>query len=127
MTFKLSKRSLNNLVGVHPDLVLVTLRALELSPVDFSVIDGVRTIEEQKRLYDSGASQTMKSRHLTGHAVDLVAWADGKMNWKAGLFFKINAAFSIAAQEHKIMLEWGGDWETFKDYGHWQLSKKAYP
>lgn len=127
MAFHLSERSKQRLVGVHPDLIKVVHRAIELSAVDFAVICGLRTLHEQKILVDLGKSTTMKSRHLTGHAVDLAAIVDGKANWMSVPYYKINSAMNAAAFENGVKIEWGGDFVSFKDFDHWQLSKKDYP
>jgi len=126
MAFKLSQRSLDKLVGVHPDLVKVVHRAIEITAVDFAVICGMRTVAEQKILVELGKSTTMKSRHLTGHAVDLAAFVDGKINWTSAPYYKINSAMNIAAFENGVKIDWGGSWETFHDFGHWQLPKATY-
>ena len=100
MSFVLSKKSLAKLQGVHPDLVLVVRRAVQLSAIDFAVTEGLRTVERQETLVASGASKTMKSRHLTGHAVDLVAMidfdGDGKpeVRWDFPLYAKLAAALA---------------------------------
>ena len=130
--YKFGSRSLNNLKGVHPDLLKVVHRALELSEVDFSVIEGVRTQARQAELFKNKASRTMLSRHLTGHAVDLypvgkpTPWEDCK---------KVAIAMFKAAKELKIPLRWGGDWnqngrsddERFYDGPHFELPRKDYP
>ena len=125
--FVFSKRSLRNLEGVHPDLVRVVERALELTEVDFVVVEGVRTTEKQRQYVESGASKTMNSRHLTGHAVDLIAWVDRTVNWSLVYYEKIAAAMKEAGRELGIPVEWGGDWKTFKDGPHFQLPWKEYP
>lgn len=125
--FKLSRRSRNRLKGVNPDLVKVVERAIELTEIDFGVTEGLRTIERQRELVRAGASKTMKSRHLTGHAVDLVAFVEGKVRWDWPLYYKIADAMKQAAEELKIPLEWGGDWTTFKDGPHFQLCRGRYP
>lgn len=125
--FKLSKRSNERLSGVHPDLVKVVKRAIELTDVDFTVLEGLRTSERQKQLYDSGASTTMNSRHLTGHAVDLGAYVAGEVRWDWPLYYKIYDAMIEASQELCIPIEWGGNWKSFKDGPHYQLSWKDYP
>lgn len=124
--FKLSKRSVEKLQGVHDDLVAVVTRALELSEVDFAVIEGMRTVTRQKELYAAGASQTMNSRHLTGHAVDLAAYVNG-IRWDWPLYEKIAEAMKEAADELEIAIVWGGDWKTFKDGPHFELDRKVYP
>lgn len=127
MTFVLSKRSEANLSGVHPALVSVVRRALEISEVDFAVIEGLRTKERQEELVKAGASQTMNSRHLTGHAVDLAAVVGGTIRWDWPLYDKIAKAVKTAATELKVAVDWGGDWKTFKDGPHFELDRKVYP
>lgn len=126
MTFILGKRSKTNLKGVHPDLQAVVHRAIKITPIDFSVTEGLRTVAKQKILFGAGASMTMKSRHLSGHAVDLAAWLDGGVRWDWSLYDVLNAAMQKAGAELGVPLEWGGDWHTFKDGCHWQLSWKDY-
>jgi len=122
--FILSNRSLSNLEGVHPDLVAVVKRAICLTSQDFTVIEGIRSLARQEQLVASGASQTMNSRHLTGHAVDLVPYP---VSWDWPLFYPIADAMKLAAEELNVDLEWGGDWRTFKDGPHFQLSWSQYP
>jgi len=127
MPFALGAKSKERLKGVHPDLVRVVERAIQLTEVDFSVIEGLRTAARQQQLVKSGASKTMRSRHLTGHAVDLAAVIDGEVRWDWPLYAKIAKAVKQAAAEVKVPIEWGGDWRTFKDGPHWQLPWKNYP
>src|SRR5574343_291479 len=98
MPYKLSSRSLKALEGVHPDLVAVVHRAIEITPVDFVVIEGVRTIERQRELFKAGASRTMKSRHLTGHAVDLAVWI-GTVRWEMPPYQRLAVAVKAAAAD----------------------------
>lgn len=119
--FYLGKRSKRRLDGVHPDLVRVVARAIELTDVDFAVLEGMRTKARQEELVRAGASTTMNSRHLTGHAVDLGAWVAGGIRWDWPLYYAIAAAMKRAAAELNVPLEWGGDWKTFKDGPHFQL------
>lgn len=125
--FKLSVKSEDRLKGVHPDLIKVVRRALELSAVDFAVLEGVRTTVRQAELVKAGASQTMKSRHLTGHAVDLGAIVGGQVRWDWALYDKLAAAMKGAAKELGIPLTWGGDWTSLKDGPHFELDRLAYP
>ena len=113
--FKLGKRSIERLQGVHPDLVRVVERAIDLTPVDFTVLEGLRSPERQQTLVASGASQTLNSRHITGHAVDLGAWVDNQVDWSWPLYAKIANAMKAAANELGVSIVWGGDWRTFKD------------
>ena len=125
MMFKLGARSLANLSGVHPDLVKVVKKAIEITLVDFVVTEGLRTYERQQQLFKSGATKTMNSRHLTGHAVDLAPIVGGKAEWR--LCPKVASAMKLAAAGLRIPLEWGGDWKTFIDQPHFQLTWKDYP
>ena len=122
-----SARSEKNLVGVHSDLVRVMRRALEIAPVDFMVIEGLRTVERQRQLVAKGASQTMRSRHLTGHAVDIAPVVGGAIRWDWPLYDRLAVAVKQAAREVSVPVEWGGDWTTFKDGPHWQLPWAQYP
>ncbi|MEQ4620241.1 M15 family metallopeptidase [Providencia vermicola] len=126
--FKFSNRSEENLRGVHPDLVKVTRRALELTNIDFMVIEGKRTEARQRQLVKNGASQTMNSRHLTGRAVDCAPLVGREIPWNDWSKFKLVAdAMLQAAKELGVDLEWGGNWKSFKDGPHFQLSHKSYP
>jgi peptidoglycan L-alanyl-D-glutamate endopeptidase CwlK len=127
MGYQLGTRSKKRLEGVHPDLVRVVERAIELAEVDFTVLEGMRTVARQKKLVAKGASTTMNSRHLTGHAVDIGAWVDGTVRWDWPLYYKLAEAMKQAAKELNVDLEWGGDWKSFKDGPHYQLSWAAYP
>jgi peptidoglycan LD-endopeptidase CwlK len=117
MTFSLGLKSHGNLVGVHPALKAVIVRAVQLSAVDFGVHDGTRTLSEQRRLVDRGVSKTMKSRHLVrpdgyGHAVDLVPWIGGRFSWADWRpFYAIAAAVEAARREQGPDLVWGGVWD----------------
>ena len=125
--FKLSKRSLKALEGVHPDLVAVVKRAIQITPIDFVVIEGLRTVERQRELFKAGASKTMNSRHLTGHAVDLVAYIGAEVRWDWPLYHKLAAAMKAAAKELGVAIVWGGDWISFKDGPHFELDRRVYP
>lgn len=127
MTFGLSKRSLSRLVGVHPDLVMVVEQAILISSIDFMVLEGLRTIERQHELLAAGASQTLRSRHLTGHAVDLGALVNGRLRWDWPLYEQVAAAMKESAAQMHVPVEWGGDWRTFKDGPHFQLPWREYP
>ena len=127
MRYQLGQRSRERLQGVHPDLVRVVERAIELTSVDFTVLEGLRTTERQKTLVAAGASKTMNSRHITGHAVDLGAYVDGQVDWSWPLYERIAAAMKLAAKELNIMIVWGGDWSSFRDGPHYELDRKAYP
>lgn len=133
MTIILSERSLTRLDGAHPDLVRVFKRAAAISNIDFTVLEVLRTLERQKHLVATGASKTMKSRHLPGkngksHAVDIAPLDEGgKVSWSWPLYNKLAPIIKQAAKDEGVPIEWGGDWRTFKDGPHWQLPWGAYP
>lgn len=127
MAFRLSSRSLARLDGVHPDLIRVVKRAIQITPVDFGITEGLRTKERQKELVAKGASRTMNSRHLTGHAVDVVAYIGSEVRWDWPLYPKIAAAFRQAAKEEGVAITWGGDWPKLRDGPHFELDRKSYP
>lgn len=126
MTFSLSAKSLSRLDGVHPKLVAVVKLAITISPIDFAVLEGVRSIERQQALVKAGASQTMRGRHLSGHAVDLGAIVDGQVRWDWPLYDKIAVAVKEAARQLGVPIEWGGDWKM-RDGPHFQLTWREYP
>ena len=127
MKYKLGPTSLLRLQDVHPDLVKVVERAIELTEIDFTVLEGRRAKERQAELLKAGATTTMNSRHLTGHAVDLGALVGGKVRWDWPLYYKIADAMKAASAELGIPVEWGGNWKSFKDGPHYQLPWKDYP
>lgn len=121
MAFKLSKRSLSRLEGVNPKLVTVVTTAITMSKIDFGVICGLRTIEEQRELVAKGASQTMKSKHIDGNAVDLMAYIGSRGSWEMNLYDDIADAMKIAADEHDIQIRWGAAWHI-PDLREWDSS-----
>ena len=110
--FVLSERSLKNLQGVKDDLVRVVKRAIEISDTDFAVIEGLRTKERQAYLVKKGASKTMNSKHLTGHAVDIAPIVDGKTSWDFEHYYPLANAMAKAATELGVQVRWGGAWTT---------------
>lgn len=144
-------RSQSKLIGVHDDLVEVVNTALQLSTVPFIVTEGLRTLERQKQLLAAGASKTLKSRHLTGHAIDVAAYIDldgdntkdpnEVIRWDWPLYFQIAEAFRKAAEQTEVPVEWGGHWRLlnnngpvvegdlakFADGPHFQLPWRDYP
>lgn len=129
MSFRLGKRSLRNLEGVDPDLSSVVRRAIEITTIDFTVLEGVRTLDRQKELVKKGASKTLNSRHISGHAVDVAPWVDGAIPWNDhGAFESVALAMFQAADELGVLVQWGGDWdfdgdsadESFLDMPHFQ-------
>lgn len=124
----LDARAKRNLVGVHPDLVRVVKRASDGSPQAFTITEGLRSLERQRILKRAGKSQTLKSRHITGHAVDVMALvAPGSDEWEYSLYTTIAKAIKAAAKAEGVPIEWGGDWPRFKDAVHFQLPWAQYP
>lgn len=121
MTQVFSEKSKSKLEGVDPRLVQIAVLALQLSPVDFGITEGLRTLERQKQLVKAGASKTLKSKHLEGKAIDVVAYLDGEVRWDWPLYEKIAKAFKQAADELNYKITWGGSWATFKDGPHFQI------
>ena len=124
---KWSDRSLRNLRGIHPDLRRALDRALQEAPFDFIVIEGLRTPERQRELYNQGASRTLKSRHMTGHAVDLLPIGPNGPRFDWPLYNKLAPAVKKAAKAEGVKIVWGGDWVNFKDGPHFELDRSAYP
>ena len=110
MSFKLSARSIKKLEGVEKDLVAVVMDAIKLTKVDFGVTYGVRTLAEQEKLYASGRSQTMKSKHLDGRAVDLVAYFGSDISWELNVYDDICDAMAEAARRNSVAIKWGAAW-----------------
>lgn len=123
----LDTRSRARLAGVHPDLVRVIERAAEQSDIAFIVTEGIRTQERQAQLMQAGASKTMRSRHLTGHAVDLAVKVGDEVRWDWPLYDRLSTVVKRAAAEEGVELEWGGDWPRFRDGPHFQLPFRTYP
>lgn len=121
----LTARDMQRLAGVHPDLVRVISRAR--ASADFIVTEGLRTEARQRQLVAAGASQTMHSRHLTGHAVDLAALVDGAVRWDWPLYDGLALAVKRAAVEEEVAIVWGGDWPKFRDGPHFELDRRRYP
>jgi len=124
MPYKLGTRSKQKLSGVHPDLIEVVTKAISISTVDFTVLEGIRSVVRQRELYKAGKSTTMNSRHITGHAIDLAPWP---ISWDWDEFYPIADAMKEAAEDLDISIDWGGDWKSFPDGPHFQLTRKDYP
>lgn len=112
MSYRLGQKSEANLAGVHPALVAVVRRAILITEIDFAVHDGLRTMEEQRRLVATGASRTLDSYHLTGDAVDLVPYVGGKLRWEHALCNEVARAMHEAAGQEGVRLIWGRVWDS---------------
>ena len=108
-------------------MVKVMQEAIKESPLDFSITEGVRSVERQKELFESGKSQTMRSRHISGHAVDIAVLVDGKITWDFSKYQIVADHIKTVAKSLNIPIEWGGDWTSFKDGPHFQLPWSTYP
>lgn len=121
MTFSLSQKSLDKMQGVDSRLIQVVKRAIEITTVDFKVLEGVRTLERQQELLKQKVTQTLKSKHLEGLAVDLGALKGADVSWDKSLYFEIAKAMKQASKELNIPIRWGGDFKSFFDGPHFEL------
>ena len=119
MTYKLSTKSQERLIGVEPELKEIVYAAIKVTKIDFGVIEGLRTEEKQKQLVESGASQTMKSKHLDGRAVDLMAYIGGRGSWELNVYDEIADAMKEAAIKVDVAVRWGAAW-TVTDIREWK-------
>ncbi len=140
MTFILSQKSLRRLEGVNPDLIKVVKRAIQITPIDFIVVEGLRTKERQAYLFEKGATKTMNSRHLTGDAVDLAPIVNNKVSWDWKDFYPLAEAVKEAAKQVRTEVRWGGTWsklsttefvdgktelsKTFPDGPHFEIPRE---
>jgi peptidoglycan L-alanyl-D-glutamate endopeptidase CwlK len=121
MSYQLGKKSWKALQGVHPALAFAVTEAIKLSKQDFTVFEGLRSVERQKELVAKGSSKTMDSYHLYGLAVDLVAIVDGKVTWEEKYYYEIGAAMKEVIARHSLPIDWG--YELWKwDLPHWQMT-----
>ena len=118
MAYKLSTRSQEKLMGIEPELKEVVYLAIGYTKIDFGVIEGLRTEKRQKALVDSGASKTMKSKHLDGRAVDLMAYVDGRGCWELNVYDEVADAMKRAAIKVDVAVRWGAAW-TVTDIREW--------
>ena len=119
MAYKLSTRSREKLIGVKGELKEVVCLAITYTKIDFGVIEGVRTENRQRVLVESGASKTMKSKHLDGRAVDLMAYVDGRGCWELNVYDEVADAMKRAAIEVDVIVRWGAAW-TVTDIREWK-------
>lgn len=126
MIYNFGAKSLEKLSTVHIDLQKLFKEAVTNSPYDFSITEGVRSLERQKELYDAKKSTTMNSRHLTGKAVDIAVFVDGKLTWDIRAYKAVAEHVKTIAKLMNIPIIWGGDWKSFIDGPHFELDKKVY-
>lgn len=122
----LNVQSIRKLDGVHPDLRRVVMRAAEISPIEFIITEGVRSLQRQRALVAAGASRTFNSRHLSGMAVDFAPLVGGMLTWKWPPFRIVAQAFKKASEELGVPIAWGGDWRDFRDGPHIELDRRVY-
>lgn len=127
MAYAFGATSRARLLTVHSDLQKVAHLALSYSPHDFMITEGIRTLARQKQLKAAGASKTLNSRHLTGHALDFAVLIGGKVRWDWPLYKPVAAAFKRAAKELGVPIIWGGDWISLRDGPHIELDRRKYP
>lgn len=143
MSIVLGPRSIARLQDVHPDLVRVVRRAAALSSLDFTVLEGWRGLPRQKQLLAQGATRTLNSRHLTGHAVDLAPMLDNVVRWDWSLYLKLAEIMRAASIHENVPIRWGGTWKllsaiqgpitakvlsrSFPDGPHFELPRANYP
>lgn len=120
-------RSLKRLEQAHPDLIKLMTEAAKQCPVDIEISEVLRTKARQAELMKAGASQTMRSRHLTGHAADIYCTVGGKVRWDWPLYSKAAVHIKAVAKKLGIAIVWGGDWKSLRDGPHFELDRKIYP
>ncbi len=130
MTLDLSKplteRCYRRLSGVHPALVAVLEEAARLGPHTFIITEGLRTAARQRALFEAGATRTLNSRHLTGHAADLAVTVGGQVRWDWPLYSWLGVQVKQAAAKLGTAVVWGGDWPTFRDGPHFELDRRVF-
>lgn len=124
--YKFGTRSLSNLVGVHEDLQKVMHQSISTSPYDFTITEGLRSPGRQQRMVDEGKSTTLRSRHLTGHAIDLAVLVNGKVIWDLKEYQELAIHIMAVAKELEVPMVWGGSWKTLVDAVHYELDRKVY-
>lgn len=127
MTYQFGTKSLEKLNTVHIDLQKLFRIAITASPLDFSITEGIRSLERQKELVAAKKSTTMNSRHLIGKAVDIAVFIDGKVTWDAKYYKVVADHIKQVAVKLGIAIKWGGDWISFNDSPHFELDSKVYP
>jgi len=121
MMFRLGSRSWRNMQGLHPNIGFMVTEAIKITPVDFTVFEGVRTMEKQREYVESGASKTMDSYHLYGLAVDLVPFISGSVRFEEMPMRKVVEACKSVIVAHGLGIENGWDLWGW-DMWHFQMT-----
>lgn len=124
--FMFGTRSLKNLEGVHPTMVNLMKASIADSPLDFAITEGLRTKERQQELYNQGKSLTLLSRHITGHAIDLMVYVEGKGTWEGKYYDMLSKHIQSKADQLGIKIIWGGTFRSLVDKVHFELDKRYY-
>lgn len=127
MTHQFGLQSKAKLSTVNKSLQDLFYAAIGEAPYDFSITEGLRSLERQKQLFKDGKSKTMNSRHLTGNAVDVCIIIDGKASWDFDKYVELAEYIKKIAKAVNVPIVWGGDWESFRDGPHYELDRKVYP
>lgn len=130
-----SKTSVEKLKGLHPRLVEFANKLLEVSPYDFCITQGIRSVEEQQKLYAQGRTLPgskvtncdgikYKSNHQVhddglGYAFDIAVLINNKITWDPKYYIEVGKAAEQLMKDYEV--EWGGNWKSFKDYPHFEL------
>ena len=119
--YKLSKKSRKNMVGIHPILAFAVEMAIKETKQDFTVLEGVRDMVRQREMVANGSSKTLRSYHLNGLAVDLVAYVNGTVTWEEKYYREIGRAMKAIITRYNLPIEWGFEkWGW--DIPHWQMT-----
>ena len=118
---------MQRLARAHPNLQKLMIEAAKDCPVEIEISEVLRTLAKQAALVKAGASRTMKSRHLTGHAADFYVNVNGKLRWDWPLYAIAGAHIKKVAAKLNIKIVWGGDWKGFRDGPHIELDRFIYP
>jgi peptidoglycan L-alanyl-D-glutamate endopeptidase CwlK len=127
MRVDLTARDLLRLQDVHPDLVKIIHKVAADSPLEFFIVEGKRSIEDEKKAVAAGKSQTLDSRHIFGLAVDIAVKVEGALTWDVKYYHQFADAFLATAASLAVPVVWGGSWKTLKDYDHFELNRAYYP
>jgi peptidoglycan L-alanyl-D-glutamate endopeptidase CwlK len=111
--FKFGSGSLEKLDTVNPDLKLVMMEAIKLTPIDFGITEGMRSLERAEQLKIDGLSKVgTKSLHCQGKAVDIVCYNNGKVTWDLEYYEAVAGVVGEVSEILNVKIRWGGSWVT---------------